>query len=252
MPDIESLPEPPVPAVPSADPVPVMPGGPAISLPDTIAVLLAFFSLHGIGGYLVRLFPDIPGLNFVSAGAAANALLALAILVLFRIEYENGWERIGLVSIRLVRAGGYALGILLLAFAAGFIYMQVIRLCIPASEDMESFFRQETLERVVGLGREGHWGMMVFTAVVAAPLAEEFIFRGVLYSAIRERWGFVAALATTSVLFGVIHGELVVIPPLACFGMFLALGREWTGSIIPGIFAHALHNALALVSRNAG
>jgi membrane protease YdiL (CAAX protease family) len=84
-------------------------------------------------------------------------------------------------------------------------------------------------------------------ATFVAPLVEELIFRGVGYSLLEPYGPWVAILAT-GVLFGVYHGLIVALPILAAFGVVLAWLRYKTGSIYPGIVAHATFNGIAIAS----
>ncbi len=92
--------------------------------------------------------------------------------------------------------------------------------------------------------------VLVLAFVIAAPIFEELFFRGFLHTSLREtRLGVPGTIAVTSILFTLAHGpeDLVsLLDPLAS-AIFLAVLRERTGSIIPGIAAHALGNAQAIV-----
>lgn len=92
--------------------------------------------------------------------------------------------------------------------------------------------------------------LLVLAFAVAAPIFEEAFFRGFLHTSLREtRLGVPGAIALTSTLFTLAHGpeDLVsLLDPLAS-AIFLAVLRERTGSIVPGIAAHAMGNAQAIV-----
>lgn len=92
--------------------------------------------------------------------------------------------------------------------------------------------------------------LLVLAFVIAAPCLEEALFRGFLHTSLREtRLGVPGTIALTSILFTLAHGPedlLSLLDPLAS-AIFLAVLRERTGSIVPGIAAHALGNAQAIV-----
>ncbi len=92
-------------------------------------------------------------------------------------------------------------------------------------------------------------------ACVAAPITEEIMFRGVLYGHLRQgtsAWGvagsMIFSMVISGVLFGVIHPQGVFIAPvlggLACG---FCITREWSGSVFPGMIAHGIQNATALL-----
>lgn len=86
--------------------------------------------------------------------------------------------------------------------------------------------------------------MVGLGAVVAAPIAEELLFRGFVYRSAERSWGPVGAIAVSTLLFAAIHGDplhaLAVVP----FGVFMGWLRWRTGSVWPGILAHMLNNGL--------
>lgn len=81
-----------------------------------------------------------------------------------------------------------------------------------------------------------------------APLAEETLFRGYVFGALRNWRGPWPAAILTGIVFGAIHygsADKVFLVPLAIFGVALCLVRERTGSLLPCIALHAINNALA-------
>ncbi len=83
-------------------------------------------------------------------------------------------------------------------------------------------------------------------AVVAAPVTEELIFRGCLYGITRERWGRLAGLLFTSIVFAGIHGHAPSFPGLTILAVGLALVYERCGSLWAPILMHAGFNALTI------
>jgi membrane protease YdiL (CAAX protease family) len=84
-------------------------------------------------------------------------------------------------------------------------------------------------------------------AIVFAPLAEELLFRGVLYSALKG-FGFPRlAFWTSAVLFSLIHFNAATFLPLLAFACLLNVLYERTGNLLTCIVAHASFNAVNLV-----
>jgi CAAX protease family protein len=85
--------------------------------------------------------------------------------------------------------------------------------------------------------------------VLIAPVAEEAFFRGMLFGGLRRQLSMVPAAAISGVVFGAVHfaSGPAAIPPLAILGFVLCLLYERTGSLLPGLGAHTLNNALATV-----
>lgn len=98
----------------------------------------------------------------------------------------------------------------------------------------------------------GQWevAVLVMMAVVWAPLVEESVFRSAFYRHLR-RWrgvpGWLLATLVTSFVFAAIHPQGIAgIPVLMSIAFILAGLREWRGSIIASMTAHAVHNGFAM------
>jgi uncharacterized protein len=86
---------------------------------------------------------------------------------------------------------------------------------------------------------------------VVAPICEEFLFRGFIFTALRSWRGTWPAAIITGLLFGGIHygsAPLVDLVPLAGLGFGLCLLYRYTGSLYPCIVAHSVNNSLAFGS----
>ena len=88
---------------------------------------------------------------------------------------------------------------------------------------------------------------MIFMAVVAAPVAEEVIFRGYLHGVLRKWSGRWFSIVATSLLFSAMHGHIPALVPLFIFAMTLALVYEKTGSLWASLIMHSLFNSVTVV-----
>jgi membrane protease YdiL (CAAX protease family) len=93
--------------------------------------------------------------------------------------------------------------------------------------------------------------VQVLLIVIAAPIAEETCFRGMLFGGLREKLPRLVAALITGLIFGGLHAltGVTAVPPLIVFGFLLALLYERTGSIVPGILLHMLNNTIALLGQ---
>jgi membrane protease YdiL (CAAX protease family) len=79
-----------------------------------------------------------------------------------------------------------------------------------------------------------------------AGFGEEFLCRGYIQTRLSRRWGALVAVLVSSLLFGILHFD-VVHSTLAFFiGLYLGFLAERTGSIWPGIVCHALNNIISV------
>jgi membrane protease YdiL (CAAX protease family) len=86
-----------------------------------------------------------------------------------------------------------------------------------------------------------------FFAVVLAPVAEEFIFRGVLFPFIKQLGFPKTAWIGVSLLFALIHLAPVDFVPLFVLALALTWLYEKTDTLLAPIFAHALFNATGFI-----
>jgi uncharacterized protein len=131
---------------------------------------------------------------------------------------------------------------LLVAVLIGFLLFSVIWGEILHGE------KEKTLEQL-GAG-EGAIPLLLSAALtcVIAPICEEFLFRGFIFTALRNWRGTWPAAIITGLLFGGVHAfsaPAVDLVPLAALGVGLCLLYRYTGSLYPCIAAHSLNNSVA-------
>jgi len=206
-------------------------GGMIISLLDKAGVA-AFKLPGGFGAVLVAT------LSFQGA--------AWALIGIFLWQHDLDWrEAFGLRDPQLPRALGRAL-LMVVALLPVLWALQSVavwaltRLGWPPDD-----------QTAVQLFENAHtvWGRlyMGLFAVVLAPVAEEFVFRGMLFPFVRQLGFPRLAWLGVSALFALIHFDAAIFIPL----FVLALGLTWlyvkTGNLLAAITAHAVFNAVNLV-----
>ena len=90
-------------------------------------------------------------------------------------------------------------------------------------------------------------GAAALTTVVA-PICEEFLFRGFIFTALRNWSGPWVAAVLTGALFGAVHAQsapVALLVPLGVLGFGLCILYWRTGSLYPCIAAHCINNSLA-------
>ena len=82
-----------------------------------------------------------------------------------------------------------------------------------------------------------------------APVFEEVVFRGVLYSTLRRRFNAPVAMVVSALIFSLAHGYGTFgLVTIIWSGLLWAWAYEKTGSILPGMAAHALNNSLVCMT----
>jgi len=89
--------------------------------------------------------------------------------------------------------------------------------------------------------------LVLVLVAIATPLAEEFLFRGYFFRALRNWRGFWPAAVTSSVVFAAFHlgwAPWIFVVPAGLFGLGSCLLYRWTGSLYPSLAMHALLNSI--------
>jgi|GEM_PF-1118022 len=89
------------------------------------------------------------------------------------------------------------------------------------------------------------WALVIYI-VVLGPIAEEFLFRGLILRGFLSRYSVRKAILASAILFGLIHVNPFQIVTGTALGVLFAWWRVKTGSLLPPLFGHALNNALAI------
>jgi uncharacterized protein len=215
------------------------------------AALLSGVALAAVGALVV----DIPALalgvkitsshvppGVVIADTAVQDAAFVAVAVFFAQlggRALGAWQ-LGLRPTRLWRAVRLALALLLAFLIVNVIWSEIFHTG-----------KEKLLEQ---LGTRESTVLLVLSAgltCVIAPISEEVLFRGYVFSALRNWRGTWPAAAITGVTFGAVHlgsAPTVDLVPLAALGFGLCLLYRATGSLYPCIAAHSLNNSLAFGS----
>ncbi len=84
-------------------------------------------------------------------------------------------------------------------------------------------------------------------SILAAPIFEEFIFRGLVFGGMRRSLSAAPAMAASAALFAVIHSPLNMLPVFV-LGLCTAYAAERSKSLLAPMLAHALYNAAMLAA----
>jgi membrane protease YdiL (CAAX protease family) len=91
-------------------------------------------------------------------------------------------------------------------------------------------------------------GLMVIALVVLAPLAEELLFRGLLFRSLARRLPIAGAIAISSILFAASHADAYLLWPRAIALALTGAGLAWLymrRGYWASVSAHATVNAVA-------
>lgn len=220
---------------------------------QVVGVLLLFLIASMMGGHSFSeagqagSFLEQPVYIFLGNGLVAAVLFGL---VYGFIRYRKGSLRAaGLKKFKLSSAA-YALAGYGLYFVSFIAMSALIRLQAP--ELLEH-------EQNLGFSREATGpvlALIFISLVILPPLVEEILFRGFLYSGLRQRLSITWSILVTSLIFGGAHlfggdaGTLLWVAAADTFILSLVLCylRERTGSLWPPIILHGLKNFVAFAA----
>lgn len=204
-----------------------------------------------LGMLLVRIGIDLKEVPWAPVAIALPAQIVVVVVgvELVRLRDPNGLATlgIGLDRGRSVLAGvlGYVV-ISVLWYLGMFIYLQLwlaTGMRWPEQQAMtavKSAFTHPSLSIWVPL-------LIGFATVIGASMAEELMFRGLLYGWLRRSMAIRPAAVIVGLLFGLVHGQLHTILPLGFLGYMLCYLRERKGGLVSCMIAHSLFNAVNLL-----
>lgn len=180
----------------------------------------------------------IPLLN---AGVMDLAILGF-IIYFVKVKYSQGLAAIGL-KIKDARRFIFLAALSYIAFLPILAFLLLVLVVLAALFNYHP--PQQAIFRVF-LQEKSFWLLIYSTTmvVILGPVVEEIFFRGFTYNAIKKKWGVRPAMVLTAVVFAGLHANLIGFLPIAALGFLLAYVYEKTGSLIPSITIHILHNGL--------
>lgn len=211
-----------------------------------IAILFLWFGyiLVFIELFLIKVFPALKDENLRSLlnVTITDALAFLFIIYFVVYKYKENLVSLGLSAkdfFKNVFCGiaGYIATVPVLILALFFIIWisGLFKYEPPMQPVLEIFLEAKTATLIIYL---------TVLVAVFGPIAEEIFFRGFMYRAIKDRWGFKAALFSSSALFALLHANLAGFLPIMILGMLLAYLFEKTGTIVASCAVHILHNSV--------
>lgn len=170
--------------------------------------------------------------NTALAVFLSNAVIVLIYWIAFQLRSDSLSNYAGIRKTKFINVfGSVAAG--LFAYLAVENLMSIIR--IP--EDI----MQEYIEHVQWLSDSNIW-LMALVSVVAAPVVEELVFRGVLMKALQKAITPIGAVLVTSVLFTFAHGDIVQGMYSFAIGILLGYVKIKSGSLWNCIAMHFAFN----------
>ncbi|MDP7080597.1 MAG: CPBP family intramembrane metalloprotease [Candidatus Undinarchaeales archaeon] len=180
-------------------------------------------------------------LLFIIEGLTGVALVALVLSGLYGARYVviyavqlglilaacRAWDDLGSLRLRWPRT----LSSLVLAVVGGLLFGSFM---VSAGEGIMEDHLSAPL-----------WGLL--QAIVLAPLTEELLFRGLMYTKVRREFPIIAAYAVSGV-FAIVHLKRRLSVPalfgIFAYGLVATMAMDDADSILPPVIMHATANAV--------
>jgi membrane protease YdiL (CAAX protease family) len=229
-------------------PLPYYHGAPQISAKPPARE--ATYYVEAFAMYLVLLLGSQVALELLARGMPMLVKLgAMAGVVLF----VAAWSRLRGGSWAQIRhdAGLHTgqgvmkeIGCGILGYLAG---LPIIGLSLLVVLLLSALVHQTTTHPIVNAVDNTSVWVLLLLASVFAPITEELMFRGFFLAHLRRGMGVIAGAALSGLVFASVHPQgWLAIPALMTIGGWLAIIRQWRGSLIPSITVHAINNAVVV------
>lgn len=182
-----------------------------------------------------------PTINQTLALTALEALALILGIYLFGLKRRKlGWDSVGIKSISWT---WLVISITITLILIPVVSMITLIILFLSGQPMENpqldFLLPDGLSAINAI-------LMLILAGIVAPFGEELFFRGVLYSFLRERWGIWIGVFVSSLLFGLMHGNLAVGLTGFLLGIVAALVFEYSQSLWTAVIVHVINNSLKI------
>jgi len=201
-----------------------------------IHVAVAFAGVAGLSAHA----PLVTRLAISGLATVVGSVFSLAYLIARGASLRD----VGIGDPRPAADLRLALGGLALVLAPVLAFASLVNLLVP--------YRHQLVDLLLEHRDPAALALAAFSAVVAAPIAEELFFRRVLQGWLEKRLpgdGGGQAVALAAAAFALAHfGQGLAFLPLYPLALVLGHLVLRTGSIVPSILLHALFNAVSLGS----
>ena len=163
----------------------------------------------------------------------------ILIILIFKIRIKQDFVALGFKVDSWVKIASISIFAALFNFVL--IYIIFFLLNRPKS------FNLFTINEITSLKSTVEYVKYFFVAIIFAPLVEETIYRGILYSPYRKKYGPQVAIVITSLFFSAGHFGVGILSTFIG-GLIFGILYEKTESIYSPIIAHSLFNLFNILT----
>lgn len=168
----------------------------------------------------------------VTAVVAQSLMLAVPLLAM-----RGTGRTLAALGIRRPRSNRAFIGAVLIGASAWYLNMRLVEVLPIRDEDAQ----------LVELIDRPSTAIVVLVVALAPAICEEVLFRGVLVRGLSTRFFVPFAILAGALLFSVYHLRVVQLVPTFTLGLVLGFLALRADSALPGMIAHFMNNAIALL-----
>ncbi|HEY5812581.1 MAG TPA: type II CAAX endopeptidase family protein [Terrimicrobiaceae bacterium] len=211
--------------------------GPPDIVFTTLLVLWFLTNIIGSANRVVELNSEV-----LIVGALFSLLLIAIVLSFLTFRSQNPMDLFGLRGVSVgqtLKAGCFGL----IAALPAVYFIHSLCLLLMHADATPQPLLQFLKENATAQDR----ALLILTALIVAPLAEELIFRGYVFGVLRRYTGRWWAMAISALVFAAIHAHLPSFAGLFALAIALTLVYEVAGSLWAAILMHSLFNAITVL-----
>tara|TARA_B100002003_G_scaffold109494_1_gene101369 strand:+ start:2757 stop:3665 length:909 start_codon:yes stop_codon:yes gene_type:complete len=207
-------------------------------LSGIVIIWICYLLAVDVGGGRAE-FVGVP-LAIITA-TVMSGTFAVTALSFSTVLYRQKLSALGFVKIYGFKPYAFAIGMWLIALTILMIWIAALSWL-----KLDFLLPPDTAQQVM----DEAGGSLITTLIlvgIIGPIAEEIFFRGFVLPGLVKQFGIVRSLLLSSFLFGIFHFDPGAVVPTFTLGLALGWVYLKTGSIWPSVFAHGLHNSLAIM-----
>jgi uncharacterized protein len=207
-----------------------------IIVPLSVSLLVSFLNIPRSGDIRIQAFYILINYVFLSAGA----LLVLYFSIKRFLPLPEGWFRLNFGNGKWILwgIGGYCVAVPVV------LIVSLLNQQIWQGQGGSNPLLQLALQSQDSLAL----GIFFFTAAIAAPLFEEFLFRGFLLPSLTRYLPVWGAIVLSSFLFAAAHLSLSEVIPLFFLGCILGIVYTRSRNLLASMLLHSLWNSGTLLA----
>jgi len=204
-----------------------------------VGVTVASYQFGSDTGDGSAIFAGVP-VGIISATAMSGAFAATGFSFSV-IRFREPISVLGFVKTKGIKPYIFAVGMWVIGLSILLFWVQAL-----VWFGIDSLVPPDTAQKALDEAGDSIIVTIVLVGILG-PIAEEIFFRGYVLPGLVKRFGIVWALLLSSLMFGMFHIDPAAIVPTFALGLALGWVYLKTGSIWPAMFAHGLHNTVAVV-----